>query len=575
VSDVATLRSSRGRRGPDLLILLPPITLALFLAPVAAGLLGTWLPAFGWLPSLGGAYVTLAPWRELLAAPELPGALRLTLTTGLLATIASLVIAIGFSAAVHGTRPFNAVERLLAPILAVPHAAIALGLAFLIAPSGWLARLLSPWATGWAEPPALATVQDPWGVALTLGLVAKEVPYLLLMTIAAGGQVEAKESLAVARSLGYGPPMAWLKGVLPRVYPQIRMPIYAVLAYSLSVVDMALILAPATPPPLAPLLLRWFAAPDLNERFAAAAGATLQLLIVVGAIAAWRLVELVAVRAGRAWIAGGRRGGNGRVSRAFATAVMIALLVLALGSMAANALWSVADRWRFPSALPTAWTLANWQHHAGDLGGLALTTVTVGAAAAAAALALALGCLENEKRHALRFSNRGLWLIYTPLLVPQVSFLFGLQVLLVILRLDGTWIGLVWSHLLFVLPYVFLSLADPYRNLDDRYTRSALCLGAAPNRVFWRVKLPMLRQAVLVALAVGFAVSAAQYLPTLFAGAGRFGTLTTEAVSLAAGADRRVIGVYALAQALLPLLPFALAVALRRRQPGQAGAGDR
>jgi putative thiamine transport system permease protein len=78
--------------------------------------------------------------------------------------------------------------------------------------------------------------------------------------------------------------------------------------------------------------------------------------------------------------------------------------------------------------------------------------------------------------------------------------------------------------------------------------------------VFWRVKLPMLRRPVLGAFAVGFAVSAAQYLPTLFAGAGRFATLTTEAVGLAAGADRRVIGLYALVQAILPLVPFLLAV---------------
>jgi len=184
----------------------------------------------------------------------------------------------------------------------------------------------------------------------------------------------------------------------------------------------------------------------------------------------------------------------------------------------------------------------------------------------ACALALTLGCLENEQRHGLHVSNRGLWLIYAPLLVPQVSFLFGLQVLLVAIRLDSSWIGLVWSHLLFVLPYVFLSLGAPFLRLNERYARSARCLGATPNRVFWRIKLPMLRRPVLAAFAVGFAVSAGQYLPTLFAGAGRFATLTTEAVSLAAGADRRVIGLYALAQAALPLLPFALVLLLPARR---------
>jgi putative thiamine transport system permease protein len=128
--------------------------------------------------------------------------------------------------------------------------------------------------------------------------------------------------------------------------------------------------------------------------------------------------------------------------------------------------------------------------------------------------------------------------------------------------LDGTWPALVWSHLLFVLPYLFLSLADAYRALDPRYPRAALCLGARPGRVFWRVKLPMLARPILFAFAVGFAVSATQYLPTVFAGAGRFATFTTEAVAQAGGGDRRIAGVFALLQALLPLMVFAAAIAL-------------
>jgi putative thiamine transport system permease protein len=225
-------------------------------------------------------------------------------------------------------------------------------------------------------------------------------------------------------------------------------------------------------------------------------------------------------------------------------------------------LWSVATRWRYPDVLPMGLTLDTWLRHAGGLAWPVSATLIVAAVAASGALALVLGCLENEQRHGLHPTVRALWLLYLPLLVPQVSFLFGFQVLLDAIGIDGTWAGLVWSHLLFVLPYVFLSLADPWRALDERYARSALCLGASPARVFWRIKLPMLIRPVLFAAAVGVAVSVAQYLPTLFAGAGRFATLTTEAVTLSTGGDRRVIGVYAFLQALLPLAAFAAAAAL-------------
>ena len=98
----------------------------------------------------------------------------------------------------------------------------------------------------------------------------------------------------------------------------------------------------------------------------------------------------------------------------------------------------------------------------------------------------------------------------------------------------------MWAHLVFVLPYLFLSLADPWRALDPRYARTAASLGASPVARLLGVKLPLLLRPVLIACAVAFAVSVGQYLPTLFAGNGRVATLTTEAVTLAAGADRRV-----------------------------------
>jgi putative thiamine transport system permease protein len=91
-----------------------------------------------------------------------------------------------------------------------------------------------------------------------------------------------------------------------------------------------------------------------------------------------------------------------------------------------------------------------------------------------------------------------------------------------------------------------------------------MTLGASRNRVFWRVRLPLLLTPLLTAMAIGLAISVSQYLPTQLLGAGRVQTVTTEAVALASGGNRRVIGVWALVQALLPLLGFILAMAVPR-----------
>ena len=91
----------RSRRRRDALMFAPALTLALCFLPIAAGLIGTILPAFGWLPALNAEEFGIGHWRVLLAAPELPGAVRLTLTSGGLATFATFAVAILFCAALH------------------------------------------------------------------------------------------------------------------------------------------------------------------------------------------------------------------------------------------------------------------------------------------------------------------------------------------------------------------------------------------------------------------------------------------------------------------------------------------
>ena len=545
-----------------MLRLAPTLTLLILLGPIGAGLLWTLLPAFGYLPVLGTRDFSLDPWRELFAYAGFRSALWLTISVGFGASIISLILAIALCATSVGTRAFEILRAALPPLLATPHVAIAIGFAFLVAPSGLIVRGFSPWATGWERPPGIATVNDAYGLSLIAGLVLKETVYLILMIIAASTQVALRPMLQAASALGYGPARGFVAVIMPQIYRQIRLPIYAVLAFSLANVEMALILGPGNPPPLSVVAARWFAGYDLGMYYPASAAATLQFAIVVAGIGLWRLMEIPVGMIHRAWVARGVRRGAGEPFWGVAALIGWASGVLALATLVAVAAWSFAHRWRYPDFLPESWSLRVWEQHAGNVAALAGVTAVIAAAATLVAIVLALACLENEQRRGLTVGQGALWALYLPLLVPQIGFLFGAQMLLVHFSLDATLFAVIWAHLIFVMPYVFLSLADPFRALDPRYARSAAALGASPMRIFFTVKLPMLARPLAIACAIGFAVSIALYLPTLFAGAGRIATLTTEAVTLSSGGDRRVIGVYAFIQALLPLAVYAIALAL-------------
>ena len=179
---------------------------------------------------------------------------------------------------------------------------------------------------------------------------------------------------------------------------QIRLPLYAVLAYALSNVDMAIVLAPGTPPPLAVQLLRWFNDPDLAMRFPAAAGAVLLCVLVAFVIVLTRGIEALAGWLGRRWIVAGSRGQGGagiRSAAGLGGGLALCLSVLALIGLG---LWSLAGRWRYPDALPQTLTLSTWMRQGEALSLPFWTTLWAGLAAVLIALALVLACLEHEQR---------------------------------------------------------------------------------------------------------------------------------------------------------------------------------
>ncbi|OQW87445.1 MAG: hypothetical protein BWK72_12950 [Rhodoferax ferrireducens] len=506
------------------------------------------LIALVFVPLLPGLVWALGPslaaqvWQTLLADPQFPHALQATLVSSLLGTLMAGLMAAVLASRLYPSPSWRRLQQRLPLLLSVPHAAFAVGLFFLIAPSGWLAR-----ATGyflsWASPPDWVTVQDPYGLSLALALAFKESWFLLWVLAAVLGEQALKRQMAVARSLGYSAAQTWRLILWPQLLPRLGWPMAAALAYSLSVVDMAVILGPGTPPTLAVLTWQWLSDPDarVQAQGAAASLVLLGLFLMCAALAyaGWRtLMQRRAYPAGRR-VPAGRRPWPWHLP----------LLAVGYATLGMLVVWSLAQSWFFPALWPAVMTWDNWR--SADWAPL-WTTLWLALAASLLCLPLVLIWLEwgPKRLNAL---------LYMPLVLPALPLVAAQYAALLHLRLDATPLALVWSHLLWVLPYMLLTLVGAYRAFDARLVTSARALGCSQLQACLRVKWPLLLRPVLAAWAVGFAVSVAQYLPTLFAGGGRFATVTTEAVALSAGGSRQVLAVQALLQVLLPLAAFALA----------------
>jgi putative thiamine transport system permease protein len=499
-------------------------------------------------------------WALLLAHPQIRPALGLSLFTGFTSTVLALIATLLIIAGLHGSPPWRALQALAAGGLALPHLAFAIGFGFLIMPSGLLARLFA----GGDTPPAWVSVQDPAGIALTLALAIKEIPFLLTAAFAvlARGDQALEGQIRAAAALGHGRGSSFLRVMLPQLMAGLRWPLVIVFVYGATVVDMALVLGPTQPPTSAVVIWQALNDADQATNRMGLAGAILLTLMLAASLG----MASLALRAARAALRRFLTGGPSLLAAPSASAALISVTVAVIVVLALLliAVLSVSPRWPYPHLLPPAMAGTAWETLAASPGPLWLS-LWLSALAAVTAIAIAALWFETQP------PERDRWIIAAALValsLPQLAIAGGQYRLFLGAGLTGTLPGLFLAHLLPVTAYVMIVLAGPWRAFDGRYVKAARALSAPPLRAFAAIKLPLLKGPVLTALAIGFAVAIVQFVPAQLMAAGRFSTLPMEAVTLSSGGDRALTAAFALALSLPPLLALLLAAGLGRPRWG-------
>ena len=475
---------------------------------------------------------SVTDWHALLSDPQLPQALLATVVSSFIAVGGALAIVLCIIAALWPSERWQQLVTRAPLMLAIPHVAFATAALLLFAEDGWLFRLF----------PSLIPPVDRYGVGLGLTLAVKESVFLLWASYALLGDPALAQQHLVLRTQGYGrwQCLAWL--VLPRLMPQMRIVLLATAAWTLSVVDVALILGPGNPPTLAVLAWQWLSQGDAGQQTQGLLACVL-LLAILGALVLFARAGWAIFRRHIPDFQGQRRSQPlalpGKML-AWLLSLSALLCVISLALMA-------------QTAMTTMESLNNSL-------GLALLSSVI-------ATILALLWLEFG-------AKRFIFWIWLPLLLPALPLVAGQYQVALCFWLDGEWSAVLWSHLLWVFPWVLFILLPAWQQLDPRILLVARTLGWGRWRCFWQLKCPLLARPILSALAVGFSVSIAQYLPTVWLGAGRISTLTTDAVALSSGGSPSLLATEALWQLLLPGI-FFLTVALLLRLAGHYRQGLR
>lgn len=253
--------------------------------------------------------------------------------------------------------------------------------------------------------------------------------------------------------------------------------------------DVAIILGPGNPPSLAVISWQWLTQGDIDQQTKGALASLLLMLLLT----AYVLLGYLLWRAWRCTLP--REDGIRMPSTPLLPGKMLAKLLPLTGVLCVILLAILADQ-------------STINHEA------LLNSLTMGLVATLIALVLLLLWLEWGPQ------RRQLWL-WLPILLPALPLVAGQYTLVLWLNLDSSWTAVVWGHLLWVIPWMLFILQPAWQRIDSRLILIAQTLGWSRVKIFFYVKCPLMLRPALIAFAVGFSVSIAQYMPTLWLGAGR------------------------------------------------------
>mgnify|MGYP002701094758 FL=1 len=525
----------------------------LIIIPIIFGFIGFFLPSFGYFPILGKSEFNLNYFYISFNIAGISKSIIMSLFTGLGSTLLALFFSQVILLYFFKTRAYNYIKIIISPLIALPHITMAIGLIFLFSPSGLFFRLFSPWLTGFDRPPNFFIIPDEYGFFLILGLILKEIPFFILVSLSAIQQFSARQIFDLGKSLQNSNFSSWCILIFPLIYKKIRLVIFIVIAFTASVVDMSLILAPSTPSTLAIRILQIYQSSDIDSFFIASNLALIQLLIIIILLLFWMILEKI-VRHKLFFIFFMKIFSFKIIffkNLIFASgAILFSLSVLGIFS---SLLWGFSKNWYFPSFFPNSIDINTFINFYNENKFIIFISIFI--SVVVSFLSSLLTIIWVELMDILKMKKLYLeWIIFIPLFIPQISFLIGLQSFIILFNFDSFLIPLIIIQLFYVIPYSFIILAPSLREINKDIIRVAASLGKNRFHRLVQIKLPIIMSSFLTSFAIGMLVSFSLYIPVYFIGAGRVTTLTVEALNLALSGSRQDLGVATFFQIIIPIL---------------------
>lgn len=243
--------------------------------------------------------------------------------------------------------------------------------------------------------------------------------------------------------------------------------------------------------------------------------------------------------------------------------LMLALLAFAIfGPLANLVLWAFAERWYFPSKLPSEFGLTFWYRVFSPRGNAVAslgTSVWIAMLTVIVSLGVAIPAGYALARLRLPWRAFILLLFLLPQAVPNIPVYVNIARIFYTLGLNGTVLGVVLVHAAHGLVLAVWIASAAFASVDASLEEAARNMGASVWACFRTVTLPLAAPGLIASAIFVFLESLDEFTGTYFVGVPDVTTLPLLMFNASMGGNYQIASITALLL-LLPSIAFMLLV---------------
>ena len=392
------------------------------------------------------------------------------------------------------------VHFFLSFFLSVPHLAFFSGTLFLIMSSGFFSRALYA-VTGMDLSRYLGWESDPGGLSFAITLALKESLFLIFASLDKIEDGIFGKYQNISQSYGYNSFTAWVYLIWPRILHSIRYPIWMVLAYSMSVVDLSLSLGPTNPPSFSVVLWEYFGSSSLNSQMKSQMGSLHILFLLVSAIAFYEicfyLFQKISLLSLKWKVLDFKFISPRTILNSYFSLQLLPILILLL--------WAFSAEWVFPHIFPQILTTHNIFQELEVIGPHILTTLSLGLISSLVSIVICLFWFEWDSGAVSQPITLGFLLVPV---FPMLPLLYGFNIFIIETQnYLSSYFAVLYVHIFLILPYTYLMLKDSFIKFDKRIKNVGLSLNSSTFKFFFNVRLSSLKGVIATTFSIAFAVS--------------------------------------------------------------------